>query len=790
LKRLFTIPALLFLNAGLLISQNLKITGIVSDSALAEPLIGATIYLQEASTGTVTNTEGYFSLDAAKGRIALTFSYIGYTTVRIDTFITANTRLDVRLSQAVIRSGDVVISAKNTSASTNNTRTGMLELTAKDIKSLPSFMGEADLIRALHYSPGIQSSGDGNSGFYVRGGNVDQNLILLDNALVYNPSHVLGFFSVFNSDIISNATLIKSGMPPNYGGRISSVLTVKTIEGDYEKHHAQGTLGLIYSKASIQGPVIKNKLSYVVSFRKSYVNEVLKPLAELFVKPDSGGILNGSSYGMYDLNAKISGRISSKDRIGLNFYKGRDNFNLNREDIDYKTKIGWGNTLLSLNWNHISTDSAYWQNTLSYSKYDFGYNAEQFIISMDLYSSVSNWNYRLEYNRQTKNMGTIRAGLEAKYYTFVPNRFMLTINQVDLNYSNYQDLMAFEGAAFFSWEKDINPLIRLMAGIRLNNYRQLGPYNQYNLNEGQIQDTVVYGNFKTVQSYSNPEPRLSVRFRTSGNSSVKASYTRNYQYIHVASASSVTMPSDIWIPSTSNTKPQFGDQFTLGYYRNMFSNAIITSVEAYYKNLRNQVELLYGLGASLQDVSFENSLTSGKGYATGIEFFIQKPAGRITGTVGYSLAYSRRQFDEINFGNPFPAKYDRRHEVNLTSSYKLNQRWDLSVAFIYATGNAITVPVQMYIFDNNINTEYSATNGYRMPPYHRLDVSANYLIKKTEKFESSLNISVLNVYNRANPFLVYFDIRGDIVNEHSLSVKPKQISILPVMPSVSWNFKF
>jgi len=386
-------------------------------------------------------------------------------------------------------------------------------------------------------------------------------------------------------------------------------------------------------------------------------------------------------------------------------------------------------------------------------------------------------------------LGTVKTGIEAKYYNFVPNRFMLTINNTDLNYSTYQDLHAGEFAAFFSLEKDITGRLRVSAGARAGNYRQFGPYDRIGRSGDQIRDTTHYGRFETVKSYSGLEPRVSLRYQTSPASSVKASYTRNYQYIHIASASSVTMPSDIWIPSTSATAPQHGDQFTLGYYRSLFNNASVASAELYYKKLNNQVELLYGLGASLQDVSFENSLTTGKGYATGMEFFLQKQRGRLTGSLAYALSYTERQFDEINNGKPFPARYDRRHEVNLTAGYKPGNRWEFSVAFVYATGNAMTVPVQIYLFDNNINTEYSETNAFRMPPYHRLDLSATYSLKKTNRFESSLNFSILNVYNRANPFLIFFDIQGDIMQERSLAISAKQISIFPFLPSVSWNFK-
>ncbi|RPH73389.1 hypothetical protein EHM76_05370, partial [bacterium] len=639
---------------------------------------------------------GKFSFLSEKGYCRLKISFIGYRTRDFGIMVDGDEHLDILLTPEAVKANEVIITAENPAENTESSRTGFVRLTGNDLSNVPLLLGEPDLIRALYYSPGVRSSGDGNTGFYVRGGNVDQNLILMDNAVVYNPSHVLGFFSIFNSDLISSASLIKSGIPANYGGRISSVLSVKTIDGDFEKHHATGTIGLLYSKATLHGPVVKNRIAYLVSFRKSYVNEVVKPLAGLFGGKDSAGFLSGSSYGMYDLNLKLTAKLNASNRLSLMYYRGRDNYRLSRNDIDYQTRIDWGNSLLALNWNSVLTDSSYLISSLNYSSYDFSYNASQFILDVDLFSSVRNFNYRLEYNLDTRRFGSVKSGLEAKYYNFVPNRFMLTVNETDLNYSNYQDLYAGEFAAFLTLEKDLTEHLRISAGVRAGIYMHLGPYKHIEESFGSLQDTTYFSRFETVKSYSGLEPRISVRYQLSASSSVKASYTRNYQYIHIASASSVTMPSDIWIPSTSSTAPQFGDQFTLGYYRNMMDGIISVSSEVYYKKLSNQVELLYGLGASLQDVSFENSLTTGKGYATGVEFFVQKQKGMLTGSLAYALSYTERQFDEINNGKPFPAKYDRRHELNFTATFKIGDRWEFSTAFIYATGNAMTVPVQLY----------------------------------------------------------------------------------------------
>jgi hypothetical protein len=792
LKHFFFVISLLLIFGQIALTQeNCILSGHIADSLTGEPLIGATVYLVTVSAGIQTDAEGNFRIMAKKGEQLLRISYVGYHTREIALQMKGDTHIEQYLNQQVTETGAVVVTARNRAENTESTKTGFIEITGKEIRKLPTLMGEPDLIRTLYYSPGVQSANDGNSGFYVRGGNVDQNLILLDNAIVYNPSHVLGFFSVFNSDIVSSATLIKSGIPANYGGRISSVLAVKSVEGDFEKHSVSATLGLIYSKVMLQGPLIKNKLSYIVSYRRSYVDEILKPVLGLFMHVDSGSILNGTRYGMYDLNAKLSYKQGSRNRFSLMAYKGNDNFTLDRRNINYKSKINWGNTLLALNWNYVINDSSYLASTLNFSNYQFEYNSDQFVLGINLYSSIKNLNYKLEYTRNDLWKGSFKAGIEARFYRFVPNRFSLTVNNVGVNFSSYQNLYADELAGFASWEKDVTRNLRFYGGIRLTSYSHLGPYQDFRrTTEGTILDTIHYARFENIKTYTGLEPRLSVRWQTGPSASVKASYTRNLQFIHVASASAVTMPSDIWIPSTSHTRPQYGDQVTLGYYRNFGNNDYTASVEAYYKSLKNQVELLYGFGASVQDVSFENSLTTGKGYATGIEFYLQKHVGRFTGWIGYSLSYSERQFNEINEGNPFPAKYDRRHEANLIASFKPNTRWDFSMAFIYATGNCMTVPVQMYLLGGNILTEYGKTNAFRMPPYHRMDISATRNFKPRGRFESSLNFSVFNVYNRANPFLIYFDIQGDIFQNHNLSISAKQISIFPIMPSISWNLKF
>ncbi len=770
--------------------ENCILSGTVTDSVSGEPLAGASVFIPAEAAGTQADEKGHYQLRMKRGSHTIRFSFIGFRSFETRLIIDSDQTFNISLSPVSTETKSVIITARNPEENTESTKTGLMEFTGKEMKKMPLLMGETDVIRVLNYSPGVQSAGDGNSGYYVRGGNVDQNLILLDNAVVYNPSHVLGFFSVFNSDIISNATLIKSGIPASYGGRLSSVLAIRTIDGDFERHHASANLGLLFSSVSIQGPIAKNKLSYFLSFRKSYVNAVAKPMFGLFAKHEGSSVIQGNQYDMYDLNAKITWKPGYRNRLNLMFYKGRDHFSLENSRIDYSNLINWGNTLVSLNWYHQISDSSYLSSSVNYSNYNFNYGSSQFILDLNLYSSVRNANYKAEYTKSDFYGGVLKAGLDAKYYLFIPNKFLLTVNEVKLDYGSYQDLHAVEIAGYASWERDITNRLRIYAGLRISNYDQMGPYSKMTESDDEgLKDTIIFNQGKIVQSYTYPEPRISLRYQAGRNSSIKASYTRNYQYIHVVSSSSVTLPSDIWIPSTEAVKPQDGDQFTLGYYRNFSRNMFAGSVEAYYKSLHNQVEMLYGLGASFQETSFEKSLARGKGYSSGIEFFLQKRIGYLTGSLGYAFSHSERQFDEINNGLWFPAKYDRRHEINVVSGYTLNERWDISFAFVFASGNAMTIPEQKYFIEGSVLNEYGKTNSFRMPAYHRLDLSVTYHLRSRHLLESNLNFSVFNVYNRANPFLIFFDVKGNI-QHYNLEVSAKQVSIFPILPSLSWSFKF
>ena len=776
--------SLIFTSRPVFSQQIIILSGVVTDSITGTSLPGAAILEEITGKGTVSDSLGHFSINLKKGNNRLTFSYLGYKTKHITLNLQNSNAINVALSPSFIETEEVVITADNPLNKLQNVKTGNIRLSKKELLQVPALLGEADPLMTLHYTPGVQSAGEGNSGFYVRGGNIDQNLILLDNATVFNPSHVLGFFSVFNTDIINSAELIKSGMPVRYGGRLSSVLIISTKDGNYEKMSFGLNAGLISSKFTLEGPLIKNKMSFIASFRRTYVDEVLKPL----IRPFTGGsssFYNYSKYHFFDFNGKLSWILNKKNRINVIFYTGTDDYKLEKLRLDYDNKINWGNGLFSINWNHSFNFNTFLNSSFSYSDYTFSFNANQNQVSIALFSAIKKGNYKLEFGK-----ADFRIGFDGHFNYFVPNELLLDINQTDLNYSSNQRLYATEASLYSSYEFDLGNKFRIYTGLRYTNYLHLGPYTLYKETAPNVfGDTLTYDDFRVVKPYNSFEPRIACRFLVSGTSSIKASYTRNYQYIHIASASSVALPSDIWIPSTSQVKPQYADHFSLGYYRNLFGNKITASVDAYYKNLYNQIELLYGIGIGFQEKSFEKSIVSGNGKSYGIELFVEKTEGKTTGWLGYTLAKTTRKFDEINEGKIYPAKYDRRHDLNIVVIRQLNPKWSFSMAFIFATGNAMTLPYQKYIIDSRLLNLYGNTNSFRMPAYHRLDLAANYHFNLAKQYESTLNFSVFNAYNRANPFYIYFELDNDVFR-NKLDVKAKQISLFPIVPSISLNIKF
>ncbi|MFO7656752.1 MAG: TonB-dependent receptor [Bacteroidales bacterium] len=772
-----------FLNYALQ-AQLFTISGRISDSITGNPLQGANIFIKEKNKGTVSNSNGEYYLHLNEGRYKIWFSYLGYSSKQMVVNLAGSQKLDIFLNPLVVETDVTVITNENPRDNIESLSTGRIKLSAKELQKLPSLMGESDLMMAIHYTPGVQSMSDGNSGFHVRGGSVDQNLILLDNATIFNPSHILGFFSVFNTDVIKDVELIKSGMPLKYGGRISSVLQVNTKDGNMQKATAGINTGLISSKIVVEVPILKEKISVIASFRRTYLDEIIKPIFRPFIK-GSSSFFNYSRYHFYDFNSKLTWVISKKHRIHLMAYDGEDFFKLDKKDLNFKNLINWGNKLYSLTWNYSVKPDVFFNNSLSYNDYSFLFEASQNEVAVQLFSQIKKLNYRSEFI-----IKDLRLGFDGQFNYFIPNKLLLDINNLKMNYSANQELQSTEISVYSSYSVNLRNFLEINGGLRYTNFLHLGPYTAYKETAtGVYTASDYYDDFSIVKPYNSIEPRFTARFPINDMSSVKASYSKNYQYIHIASASAVTLPSDIWIPSSLNIKPQHADHYSIGYYRNFIDNMISASIEAYYKDMKNQIELLYGIGVGFQEKSFEKSLTMGKGSSKGIELMIEKNSGKATGWLGYTLSRTNRKFPEINDNKVFPAKYDRRHDINLVLIYDMNERWNFSSAFVYATGNAMSLPKQRYIIEGKVLNYYGQTNSFRMPAYHRLDVSATYRFLTARRYESSLNFSVFNVYNRANPFYIYFEVTGDVF-KYDLKVRARQISLFPVIPSVSWNIKF
>lgn len=767
---------------------NYTISGYITDKHTGEELIGANIYVKNLKTGTSANTYGFYSLNLPKNTYTLIVSFIGYKP--IDTTITLNKPIELNfsLSTSAILKKEIVVKAEKADENIENTKMGSIKLPIEQIKNLPAFMGEVDLIKTIQLLPGVQSGGEGNSGFYVRGGGPDQNLILLDEAIVYNAAHLFGFFSVFNSDAIKNVELIKGGMPANYGGRLSSVLDIAMKDGNLKKTTIEGGLGLISSRLTIQGPIKKDTCSYIVSARRTYVDVLMQP----FIKKDSP--FKGSGYFFYDINAKINYKFSNKNRLFISSYFGRDVFRFVQKESDFDVKIPWGNITTSARWNHLFSNKLFLNASFIYSNYDFKFEAYQKQFSLELFSGIKDLTSKLDFQYMPNVLHTVKFGAQHIYHTFIPSNVTGKSADVEFDTGEITKLYAHESAAYISDEWKISPKIKITAGLRFSNFMHIGPFNRYIKNNfGDITDTIEYKKGKYITDYSRLEPRFSMRFKVNTKSSIKAAYTQNYQYVHLAAISSGTMPTDIWFPSTKIVKPQFSEQYAIGYFRNFFDNKYETSVEVYYKNMQNMIAYKDG-ALPTDDVkdNADNNFTFGNGWAYGLELFVKKQQGDFTGWIGYTLAYAWRKFPELNNGEPFFAKYDRRHDVSITATYQLSEKWTFSAVWIYGTGNAITLPVSRYVIEGEIINEYGAHNGFRMPAYHRADISATYTPKnknKNRRLKNSWNFSIYNVYNRYNPYFIYFDQTGDIMNG-TLDVSAKQVSLFPILPSITWNFKF
>lgn len=792
---LFTFSLLFF---GLKAQETASIFGLVSDSLSGGSLPGATVYIPNANKGIATDLEGRFDISLKPGTYEVRFSYAGYnpTILKISLEAGESRALTIQLSNITLKQVEINAFVSDYTSGTAMSRT---QLDMETIKLLPAFLGEVDLLKTIQLLPGVQAAGEGNAGFYVRGGGPDQNLILFDDALVYNASHLLGFFSVFNSDAIEGVELYKGGMPAEYGERLASVIDISQRKGSTERFQGRGGIGVISSRLTLEGPLIKNKASFIVSGRRTYVDALITP----FINEESD--FGGSQYFFYDLNGRLDWDLGKGSSIFISGYFGDDAFDFNSPQTEFKTNVTWGNRIVSGGYQKIFNDDVLLKVNGSFTKYNFGFRGSQDEFLLQVNSQITDYRLKPQLSFTIGNHH-FKTGLSYVFHDINPNNSSAEQGETIFDLGEQQQFYSHEGAFYLSDEFDLTDVWKVEAGLRVSAFAHTGPFTRYIVDDnGANQDTVSYGSGETIADYIGWEPRISTSYRLSEKASIKASFTQNYQYIHLANLSPLALPTDVWLPSTELVQPQLGRQYAVGYFRLFDGGNVEASVEAYYKEMQNLIE--YKENTQPSDGvgnNEDNLLTYGRGESYGIEFFVKKNFGKTTGWVGYTLSRAERQFDDINAGQWYPATFDRTHDISVVAAHRLTDKWTLSGTFVFGTGRAITLPVSGYFIENTLVYNYSERNSFRMRDYHRMDLSATYstsgtktitdkvtgeIIEKRKRIQSQWVFSIYNVYNRLNPYFYYFDNQGQAANG-TFQVQAKQVSLFPILPAITWNFQF
>jgi hypothetical protein len=781
---LVTVLVLVWIPFGVLAQQKVTLSGYMRDMANGENLVAASVYVKELNTGAKTNNYGFYSLTIPAGEYNFRFTYIGYETKWVKMSVDKDTRLNVELPQRGYETKEVVIKDTRKDENVKSTDMGMVKLGMEQVKALPVVFGETDILKALQLTPGVKSGGEGQSGIYVRGGGPDQNLLLLDEAVVYNPGHLFGFFSVFNPDAVKDISLTKGPMAANYGGRLSSVVDVTMREGNNKKYQVEGGLGLISSRLAVQGPIVKDKGSFIITGRRTYIDAV----SSLFIGKRSQ-LAGGIPYRFYDVNAKLNYKFSDKDRVYLSGYFGKDLFDFTSAERTFSAKIPWGNTTGTLRWNHLFNDKLFVNTTLVYNDYNFSFSAKQNDFDIKLSSGIRDLNAKVDFDYFSSFKHKFKFGGAYTYHTFIPNTVSGKSGETAFDPGDAIKKFAHEGGVYLMDEFEPWPWLEVNAGLRYSFFVQTGPYTEYVYDGSKKIDSTVFGPGAQVATFGGLEPRLTTRISLDPQTSLKLGVARTNQYIHLVSNNGTTLPTDLWIPSTGLIQPQHAWQYSAGAFRNFKDNMFETSVEVYYKKMENLVEYRNGyIPSSIRDVEYD--LVRGNGEAYGAEFFLNKGKGRWTGWIGYTLAWTYRTFPDLNYGKSYPAKYDRRHDVSVVQSYELNKKWRLSAVFVYSSGNLVTLPTGFMTINGQLVPIYDQINNYRLPAYHRLDLAAVYTPKRKmfKKVTNSFTFSVYNVYSRMNPYFFYPEYRGDV--NKGYEIKVKSVSIFPILPSVTWDFKF
>ena len=759
-------------------------------SEMRESLLGATVYVTELKTGVATDENGYYTINLPEGTYTFTITYIGFLSQTQKVQVKGKTKLDIKLASAAVEEKEVIITGSRTDKNVTSTEVSRIELSSEKIKSLPVIFGEPDVLKAITLLPGIKSGGEGSTGFYVRGGGPDQNLIMMDEAVIYNPSHLLGFLSVFNTDAVKSVDVIKGGMPAQYGGRLSSVINVGLREGNDEKYAVNGGVGLISSRLSFEGPIKKSKSGFMISARRTYIDQLVKPFLTTAQK--------ANGYYFYDLNVKLHYYLTPKDKLYFSGYFGRDIFSFKsprNQNVNFET--GWGNAAATLRWYHGFSNHFFLNTAIIYNRFDL-YNTFTFGSSgFNLSSGLEDWNVKQDFTYNADKLKqTIKFGWQYTYHTFKPGIASGQLGTIKVN-QEINKQYAHEAAVYLSDEIKLNSRLIVNAGMRGVLFVQTGPYTEKIFDDQDllIGTGKVFKSGEPIVTYPGLEPRLAATYLLNATTSIKASFTKTYQFLHLATTSGAQFPADLWVPSSRKIKPQEAYQYVLGAYKNFNDNEYETSVEAYYKPMYNQIEFKPGAQLFFNQ-NLENEMVFGKGLSYGVEFFAKKKFGRLNGWIGYTWSRTTRQFDALNQGQVYFYRYDRTHDASVVVSYKFNEKWSGSLVFVYGTGNAATLPTARYSYSPGYDLTtnkpkitfidvYNKINAYRLPAYHRMDVSFTYIRKKTKRYESSWNFSIYNLYNRANPYFIYF-----VPDIQTQTVKAYMVYLFPILPSVAWNFKF
>lgn len=746
-------------------SQNYTVSGLVKEKSSGETLIGVSIGIVEnTGIGVTTNEYGFYSLTLPKGAYTLRFSYVGRRQELIPIQLDSNLTVSINLTDESDLQEVVVTSNKSKNNLTKATM-GTEVLDMKMAAKIPVLLGEKDLVKTIQLLPGVKSNGEGSNGFSVRGGATDQNLILLDEAPVYNASHMLGFFSTFNSDAIKDATIIKGNSPAQFGGRLSSVLDVKMKDGNNKAGQVSGGIGLVSSRLTIEGPIQKDKSSFIVSGRRTY--------ADLFAKlsPDMKDI----KLYFYDLNAKANLTVNNKNRLFFSGYFGKDVF-----DVSKTFGSKWGNATGTLRWNSLLSSKLFSNTSFIYSNYDFNVGFQSDGSETNFHSNIKDLNLKQDFSLYSNSKNTIRFGLNFIHHTITPTKAEGT----DI-ISDKKSRKALENAVYISNSYKVSGRVHIDYGLRFSFYSILGGDTYHLYQDNRLTDSVQLEKGKIGKTYYNWEPRVSMSYSLNNTASIKMGYARNVQNLHLMSNSTGGSPTDQWIGNSYNIKPEIADQVSLGYSKTFSNNLFEFSAETYYKAMQHQVD--YKDGADINTVpDIESELLFGKGRAYGLELLLKKKKGKLTGWIGYTISKTERKIAGINKGQWYNAKQDRTHDLTMVGIYSLTPRWTLSGTFIYTTGNAVTFPTGKYILNNMVMYQYGNRNADRMPATHRLDIGATYERPSKGRYQSSWSFGLYNVYGRQNPYSITF--KENKVNPQKIDAV--QTSLFQWIPSVTYNFKF